>query len=73
MGRGREAVPEGMKGISKFMKLPWMRAPAIHHFLPNCSKRKMQHSRAGIPIMPGIISLIWCFTPKSFIFKVSVE
>lgn len=73
MGSRRDTIPEGTKLIMKFMKLPWKRAPAIDHFLPKCSKKKMPHSRAGIPIMLGIISISCCFTPKPSIFKVSVE
>ena len=67
------AVPEGKIRVSKFMKVPWKTVTARLHFLPICSRRKMQHSRAGTSMMPGITWLMWMFTPKSFILKLSVK
>lgn len=54
------------------MRAPWKKVKIRLRFLFNCSRRKMQHSRAGTSIMPGITCVKWMFTPNSLILRLSI-
>lgn len=71
--RGGGAIPEGRIRTRKHIRQPWQRVANRLHFLPICSRRKMQHSRAGTSMMPGTTCVKWMFTPKSFSLRLSVK